>query len=189
MQKQLDNGKQYDYSDQQIGRRWKWDNLKSLHLTTIPCTTLLQWNRATPAMGSEPAALAQVTSNLQLLLSALSPPSLFKSGTSLEFSPLPPGSPSTCTQGLAASSSPSQLCVPLRHPLLAYSILAIRIQYAHISRSQKQKPWKKGWIQEGEYIWYIARTFINATIYPQHNNFLKKAKDLPWAHVLLRRIL
>jgi hypothetical protein len=31
----------------------------------------------------------------------------------------------------------------------------------------------EGWIQLW-YIWYIVRTFANATIYLQHNNFLKK---------------
>jgi hypothetical protein len=34
--------------------------------------------------------------------------------------------------------------------------------------------WWRGWIQLW-YIWYIVRTFVNATIYPQHNN-LKMGK-------------
>jgi hypothetical protein len=32
--------------------------------------------------------------------------------------------------------------------------------------------WWRGWIQVW-YIWYIVRTFVNATMYPQHRNFKK----------------
>jgi hypothetical protein len=32
--------------------------------------------------------------------------------------------------------------------------------------------WLKGWIQ----LWYIVRTFVKITIYPQYNNNLKREK-------------
>jgi hypothetical protein len=35
--------------------------------------------------------------------------------------------------------------------------------------------WWRGWIQMW-YIWYIVRTFVNATMYPQHNNKKGKGK-------------
>jgi hypothetical protein len=39
-------------------------------------------------------------------------------------------------------------------------------------RDDKGEWWRR-WIQ-ALYIWYIERTFVNATMYPEHNNLKKK---------------
>jgi hypothetical protein len=35
--------------------------------------------------------------------------------------------------------------------------------------------WWKGWIQ----LWYIVKTFVNITMYPQYNNNKKESKIMP----------
>jgi hypothetical protein len=44
--------------------------------------------------------------------------------------------------------------------------------------------WWRGWIQVW-HIWYIVRTFVNATTYPQHNN-KKKSMELVVELLLLK---
>jgi hypothetical protein len=39
------------------------------------------------------------------------------------------------------------------------------------------KEWSRGWIQL-QYIWYIVRTFINATVYPHSAQEKKKSQPL-----------
>jgi hypothetical protein len=45
-----------------------------------------------------------------------------------------------------------------------------------IGGGKNKGEWWRGWIQL-EYIWYILRTFVNGTMYPQHNNFKKRKKN------------
>jgi hypothetical protein len=51
------------------------------------------------------------------------------------------------------------------------------LNYSRNGRRRNKGDWWRGWIQAW-HIWYIVRTFANATMYPKHNNKEKSKKKL-----------